>query len=176
MSGQLSQGSQTGSAKRSPASNPAFIAMIALPVFAVVASLGAAVAAYRQGDPELPPQYHWEGAQLDLDFAAAQRAFELNVRASLQVLRPSGVCRVVLKLDSAPPTALTLSLVHGSRPELDQRLRLLGRAGTYEAPCALPSAAHWHAELADDPVTWRVRQDLTGPLTDAGLSARAPQP
>ncbi len=158
--------------RRSLLRNPALAAMIGLPVFAVVASLGLTVAAYLQGDPELPQEYHWEGSQLDADFAAARRAAELNVSAVLQLPTASGTCRISLTLDAAPPAVLTLSLVHDSRPELDQRLRLVRRNGLYEARCRIPAAAGWRVELADEPSTWRVRQEFSGSLANVALSAR----
>lgn len=159
--------------RRSPLRNPAFVAMIGLPAFAIVASLGMTAAAYWRGDPELPQEYHWEGSQLDADFAAAHRAAALDVRASLRILTASGMCRLSLTtLDVVRPAVLRLDLVHATRPELDQHLRLARHAGVYEAACRIPAAAGWRVELADEPVTWRVRQEFSGSLTDIAVAAR----
>ncbi len=158
---------------RSPLRNPAFLAMIGLPAFAILASLGMTSVAYLRGDPELPQEYHWEGSQLDADFAAARRAAELDVRASLQFLPAAGMCRLALRLDAAPPAALTLALIHESRPELDQHVRLLEHAGFYEGPCRIASVGSWRVDLADEPLTWRVRQELVSLSPGFSLSARA---
>lgn len=159
-------------ARRSLLSNPAFVAMIGLPVFAIVASLGMTAAAYLRGDPELPQEFHWEGSQLDADFALARRARQLDVHARLQFVPASGTCRLSVRLGSELPGVLRLSLIHGSRPELDQYLRLLGHAGVYETPCRIPSAADWLVEVSDEPVTWRVRQRFSASLADVRLAAR----
>jgi hypothetical protein len=147
--------------------------MIALPVFAIAASLVMTVAAYLRGDPELPQEYHWEGAPLDQDFAAAHRAREIDVRASLQFLPAAGKCHVVLKLATAPPPVLTVALIHSSRPELDQHLRLSGHDGIYEGPCRALPASGWRIDISDERASWRVRGETRGSLAQVSLSARA---
>src|SRR6185312_4339465 len=94
--------------------NSALILTIALPLFAIGASVGIAVVAFTRGDPTLPDEYHWEGMSLDRDFADSRRAADLNVHATVQTLPATGTCRVTLQLDGALPPDLTLKLVHAT--------------------------------------------------------------
>jgi hypothetical protein len=150
--------------------NGGLLLTIGLPAFAIAFSLGATVVAFTRGDATLPEEYHWEGMQLDRDFADAQRASDLDVRATLQVA--GGVCRLTLQLDTPPPQTLQLSLVHATRPDLDREVRLSRVGQIYEGKCGPTMDGHWHVELADASREWTVRQDWTGALDGARLSAR----
>jgi hypothetical protein len=150
--------------------NGGLLLTIGLPTFAIAFSLGATVVAFTRGDTTLPDQYHWEGMQLDRDFADAQRASELDVRATLQAA--GGVCRLTLQLHAPLPEALQLSLVHATRPDLDRQVSLSRVGQVYEGKCGPAMAGHWHVELADAGHEWTVRQDWAGSLDGARLSAR----
>lgn len=152
--------------------NSGLLVTIGLPLFAILASTGAAVVAFTRGDPTLPDQYHWEGMSLDRDFAAAQHASDLNVHAMLRVSDSAGICRVILQLGAAPPPSLTLNLVHATRPDLDRPVRLSRVGSAYEGYCGAVPAGHWHLELSDATGSWRVRSDVTGTLDGTRLSAR----
>ncbi len=146
---------------------------IALPLFAIVASVGTAIIALSSGDPPLPDQYHWEGDKLDHDFAESRRAAELNVHAVLDLRPDNGVCHLTLTLDGTPPAAVDVTLIHVSRPALDRHLRFLRTAevSRYSAACtALPSTG-WHVELSDLANTWRFRTDAVGELRNIVLSS-----
>src|ERR1700740_1524060 len=95
--------------------NGGLVLTIGLPVLAIAFSVGASVVAFTRGDTTLPEQYHWEGMQLDRDFADAQRASELDVRARLQLRAAGSACRLTLQLDAPLPEALQLNLVHATR-------------------------------------------------------------
>jgi hypothetical protein len=155
--------------------NFAAILVVALPLFAVLASAGAAAVAMLRGDATLPDQYHWEGLKLERDFARSQRATDLHVSASLKVPAAKGSCRVMLHVDGSPPAALTLAFVHGSDPSLDRYLQLPLRDSAYEAPCEPLPAGRWHIELGDAAGTWSLRQEFTGALADLRVSADTPQ-
>jgi hypothetical protein len=146
--------------------NPAAVLMLALPLFAVVASVGTAFVALSQGDPPLPGQYHWEGDKLDHDFAQSQRAAELHLNATLD-LRPdrTGVCHLTLRLDGkSTPASLNLSLIHVSNPALDRSIRFVRTSdpSSYSAPCAPLAAARWHIELSNPERTWSFRSATSG--------------
>jgi hypothetical protein len=150
--------------------NGGLLLTIWLPIFAVTFSVGAAIVAFTRGDATLPDEYHWEGMQLDRDFAGAHRAAELDVRAML-ALR-DGVCRLTLQLEGPPPETVLLGLVHATRPDLDQHVRLSRVGQLYEGRCQPSVDGHWHMEIADLAGTWSVRRDWTGSLDGARLSAR----
>ena len=149
--------------------NGGLLLTIGLPLCAIVFSVGATVVAFTRGDTTLPDEYHWEGMQLDRDFADAQRASDLEVRATLQ--SAGGVCRVTLQLDAPLPETLQLNLVHATRPDLDQQVRLSRVGQVYEGQCGPAPEGHWHVELADSGREWLVREDVAGSLDGARLSA-----
>lgn len=153
--------------------NGGLLLTIALPLFAICASVGTAVVAFTRGDSTLPGEYHWEGMQLDHDFADASRASELNVRATLSVIQTSGLCRLSVQLEGAPAERLQLSLIHGTRPDLDRHVALSRTGSVYEGQCGALPSGHWHLELADAVGGWAVREDVFGSLDGKTISARA---
>ena len=147
--------------------NAAVILVIALPTFAVLASVGTAVIATTQGDPPLPGQYHWEGDKLDHDFADAHRAVALGLTAELDLQPSQGACHLSLQLAAAMPSEVMLDVIHASRPELDRQLRFSrdGSSDHYTSSCTALPYGHWHLELKSVDGDWSYRQDWTG---DAG--------
>ena len=152
------------------------ILIIALLLFAILASTGTAVIAMRSGDPELPGEYHWEGDRLDHDFAQSQRAQALNVRAHLRLEPVQGQCHAQVQVAGPLPSELVLRLIHGSRPDLDEVIRLQQGKDGYEGRCEARPAGPWHLELGAADGSWNFRQDVTGDLARIDLAARgAPQ-
>jgi hypothetical protein len=144
--------------------NPAAVLIIALPLFAVVASVGTAVLAVSRGDPQLPGQYHWEGDKLDRDFAQSRRAAQLHLNATVELQPRDGVCHLTLALDAnSLPAEVDLDLIHVSNPVLDRRIRFARKsnASSYEAPCAPLAPARWHLELSDPEHSWSFRSATT---------------
>jgi hypothetical protein len=156
---------------RSWFSNPALVLTIALPLFAVCASLGAVMLAYSNGDPALPEAYHWEGALLDRDFAATAKAAQIQVQATLHVVPQSRLCRVSLALRGPMPRALELNLTHGASSSLDQHVVLALRDGAYEGACIVPGASDWQLQLSDPANQWLVRSRYLGVLSEVPLNA-----
>ena len=152
--------------------NGGLLLIIGLPLFAIFASVGTTIVAFTRGDSTLPGEYHWEGMRLDRDFADAQRAFELDARATLHVTPSAGLCRVALQLNGPMPRTLRLNLIHSTRPDLDRKLRLDRAGAGYEGACGVLPRGHWHLELMDAADTWSVREDVSGTLDGAKLSAR----
>jgi hypothetical protein len=158
--------------------NPVLWIAVALPLVTVLASFATLGAALVHPDNELPEQYHWEGFRLDRDFARAQQAAALGVRASFEGLGTAGRCGVRLELRGTAPRSLSLRLTHATRPSLDQSLvfqRVSGEAGhaTFIGECQATLDGHWRAELSDAENGWSIRQNLRGSLADAVLSAGA---
>jgi hypothetical protein len=152
--------------------NAALLLTIGLPAFAIVASLWLVAIAFTSADAALPGEYHWEGMQLDRDFASSRVAATLDVQATLFLLDPAGECRLTLHIAGVPPKALELKLVHGSLPELDRDVRLLSDGGSgYEGNCGAVPAGLWHVELIDASGGWSIHQDVSGALDGARLSA-----
>ncbi|HVW71492.1 MAG TPA: FixH family protein [Steroidobacteraceae bacterium] len=152
--------------------NSGVLLAIGLPLFAICASVGVAIVAFTRGDPTLPDDYHWEGMQLDRDFADSRRAEQLDVRAGLRAVLATGSCEVSLHLKGPAPAALQLKLVHATRPDLDRAVKLVPDASGYSGYCGQIPQGHWHLELGDEAGSWRVRQDVTGPMDNVSIDAR----
>lgn len=158
-----------------PINAPLFLTF-GLLAFAVAASIGLVVIAFTDGDSTLPGDYHWEGEQLDRDFASARRAADLGVQARLWVAGLDGNCRLILHVSGPPPAAIELKLVHGTRVDLDRDVRLLPSGDqAYEGHCGTVPAGLWHVELADESGRWSIQEDVQGALNGAQLSAMPPQ-
>jgi len=150
---------------RRPA-NPVLWLVIALPLLAVVASLASLALAVTRGDPELPKDYHWEGAALDHDQQRLALAASEGITATISYQPDTQRCAIALH--GAAPAQLRLDLVHPTDPRADRRL-MLARAGaggdaTYEADCAGLPAAHWWLEVSDDAGRWMLRGRTAGQL------------
>jgi len=153
--------------------NPALIAVVALPAFAIVASLGTVAVAVMSGDRPLPEQYHWEGFKLDRDFERSAQASKRDVHGTLKVSGADSTCRLSLSLDGPLPPELELALIHGTLPALDQRVRLvLDDAAIYEARCEVRPDGSWRIELSDPDGIWSVRQHVNGSLAHVEIAAR----
>lgn len=142
--------------------NPVLWLVIALPLLAVAASLASLALAMSRGDQELPKDYHWEGAALELDQQRLSRAAEQALRATIGFDEARGLCTVTLQ--GASPAVLRLSLVHPVDPRADRRLELERAGMEYAARCAPLPAAHWWLELSDGEERWLLRGRAQGTL------------
>jgi hypothetical protein len=157
--------------------NPVLWITCALPLVTVLASFFTLGAAVRHPDNELPEQYHWEGFRLDRDFARADQAAALGVRAVFDGVGVSGECRARLELEGEPPDSISLTLTHATQPSLDQHItfRRMGRSGArYVAQCSAAPESHWRAELTAGETGWSIRQNIPGSLAHAVLEAARP--
>jgi hypothetical protein len=147
--------------KNRPA-NPVLWLVIALPLIAVVASLASLALAVTRGDPELPKDYHWEGAALDKDQQRLATAARQGIGATISY--ESNTQRCVVALHGVAPAQLRLDLVHPTDPRADRRLTLARMGERYEAECAGLAAAHWWLEVTDDSGRWMLRGRTVGQL------------
>lgn len=165
--------------------NPVLWLVIGLPLLAVAASLASLALAMSRGDPELPKDYHWEGAALDRDQERLSLAARQEIGATIAFDAASRLCTVTVF--GSAPASLRLSLAHPVDPHLDRRLELAraqrspagaGHAGAdYATPCAPLPAAHWWLELADDQGRWLLRGRAQGTLDPpTRLGAADPKP
>ncbi|MFO7276759.1 MAG: FixH family protein [Pseudomonadota bacterium] len=151
--------------------SPALIVAVAIPTVAVVASLATVALALAHGDRELPAEYHWEGFRLDRDFARFERAFELDVRGTLEI--DAGQCRLALEQRGSPSQSIELHLAHATLPKLDRRVTLQRVGSHYEAACDPVPAGSWWVEISDPEGEWAVRQHVWGSLAQADIAARS---
>jgi uncharacterized protein len=142
--------------------NPVLWLVITLPLLAVAASLASLALAVSRGDPELPKDYHWEGAGLERDDQRLALAAQLGIGATLGYDPATGRCTVTLR--GAAPEALRLALVHPGDPRADRRLTLARAGDSYRGDCAALPPAHWWLELSDDQERWLLRGRTRGGL------------
>lgn len=157
------------------AKNPVLFLTWALPLTAVVASVLTLVITLAHPDGELPEQYHWEGLQLDRDFARAERAADLHVNAVVSGFRADGLCSVKLRLHGDPPKSLVLLVAHATLPQLDQRVQLervsAGTESVYVGECRRAEDSHWRLELMDEGKDWAFRESVRSSLDGVTLDA-----
>lgn len=152
--------------------SPALVLTIGIPAVAIVASFITLALSLGTSRDELPEQFHWEGHKLDRDFSLANRAAELDVRATFAVLAAEGRCRVSLDLAGAAPRAVVVMLTHPTSPDLDRTLQLPRVADGYEGACAPVPPAHWRVALGDVDHTWEIRWRSRGTLEQVTMAAR----
>jgi uncharacterized protein len=140
----------------------------------VIAGFVTLAIAVRSADRPLPATYHWEGENLDRDFARARHAAQLGVEVRLSV-DPAGTCLASLRSAPGDPASLTLLLTNGSDPGLD-RVILLRRTspGEYGAACAPIPDGRWRVSLADPDGNWIIRTQVVGTPGSLELRARNP--
>jgi hypothetical protein len=163
--------------------NPVLILTWGLPLLAVVASFLTLGIVLTHPDGELPEQYHWEGFQLDRDFARGKRAADLHVDARLAGLEKGGLCELALDMDGTAAATLVLRVTHGTRPALDQqltfhRVQLESQGGrtsaVYASDCRAAPSGHWRLELSDAANGWALRSSVHGSLGAITLAASSP--
>lgn len=142
---------------------------------AVIGGLATLAIATHRADRQLPPDYHWEGQNLDRDFERARYAARLGIEVTLLADAEVGTCLARLRSAPGDPATLTLMLTNGSDPGLD-RVVLLRRTskGEYGASCPAIPGGRWRVSLEDAEKTWILRTRLAGTLTSLELLARDP--
>ncbi|HET9863054.1 MAG TPA: FixH family protein [Steroidobacteraceae bacterium] len=154
-------------------SNPVFWLMWLLPTAAVVAGLATLFIALRSADRALPASYHWEGEQLDRDFARARNAAAHGVAVSFAIQADAGQCYAVLHHAPDDPGSLTLLFANSADAGLDRVIRLQRTsAGHYAGECAAPPAGRWRVSL--DGGQWAIRTQVSGAIAAFELRARDP--
>jgi hypothetical protein len=141
--------------------NAALWLAIGIPVLTIIASVVTLYVAAIRAEPELPPNYHWEGSALDADIARSERAAALGVTVLLRLGDDGRIEADLRTHDPADqPAQLSLLLTHATLPAQDRRLTLQRDAdGVYRARTAAIPRAHWLLELGVAG-RWRVRGNL----------------
>ena len=155
--------------------NPVLYAVVGIPLATVVAGFATLYLAFTSNGHELPAEYAWEGAALEVDLERAQAARDQQIHVRLDFSAGGQIEARVSGLDSAAaPPNLRLAMTHATLPELDQTriLRLIDPAiGRYEAEgTPLPEGAWW-LEVAHDS-EWRLRGKVVALDTSVDLGAR----
>ena len=141
----------------------------------VIAGLATLAIAMRQADRELPAAYHWEGDNLDRDFARARVAAEHGIEVTFVADAASGECSATLRNAPAEPEALSLLFANGADAGLDVVMRLShAGAGQYRGSCAPLPEGRWRVSLEDSAGQWAIRTQVVGDMRRLELRARNP--
>ncbi|MFO1427794.1 MAG: FixH family protein [Steroidobacteraceae bacterium] len=140
---------------------------IGVPTLTVCASALTLYLAVSRSEPELPPQYHWEGAALDQDIARADAARRLGAQVHVDFTTPGTVqaqLRFAPGSTAARPAELQLRLTHATLPALDRSVRLVldPASGSYAARLDALPTGHWLVQL-DGGTDWRLRGEFDSP-------------
>jgi hypothetical protein len=142
----------------------------------VIAGLATLAIAIRGADRELPASYHWEGENLDRDFALQRNAAALGIQVGLAVDAARGQCSARVRSAPNDPAALNLLFVNANDVGLDQAVRLTRTApGTYRGACLAPPEGRWRVSLEDDAAQWAIRTQFVGRIDGLVLSAHDPE-
>ncbi|HPU50350.1 MAG TPA: FixH family protein [Burkholderiaceae bacterium] len=108
--------------------------------------------------------YYREGKAINQQLARDTRAAALGLGATLS-RSPDGTARIELSAlpGTALPPALTLRVVHATRAELDQLIRLNAAGdGRYTASVGqLPREGRWNLMIEEPANTWRLTATVT---------------
>jgi hypothetical protein len=133
--------------------------LIFFPMSAVVAGLFTLYLAIVSNDGLVADDYYKKGLAINVDLHKDQRAIELGLETDI-VFGNYDVARVTVsssKVDTLPPLALRLVLVHPTRAHFDQSLELKHQAdGIYSAAMERPEKGYWHLRLEDLGGDWRL--------------------
>ena len=124
------------------------------PALVLVAGAFTAWIAVAARDPLVAEDYYKQGLAINRDLARERRAEEQGLSARLELR--GDTLRVQLS-GAVAPEVIFLFLAHGTRPELDQRLRLVhAGGGSYELAVAALEPARWRYVLSDARDDWRL--------------------
>ena len=141
----------------------------------VIAGLLTLGIALREADRELPTSYHWEGENLERDFALLRRAASHGTELTLAVDAAQGQCSATLEAAPNDPAALNLLFVNANDVNLDQAVRLMKAApGVYRGACRAPPEGRWRVAVEDDAASWALRAQFTGGIDGQVVRARDP--
>jgi hypothetical protein len=121
---------------------------------AAVLAAGAATIwiAVASADGLVADDYYKQGLAINKVLAREDEAKRLGITAQVELAKDM----IKVRLNGQSPEALFVRLVHATRVDQDQRLRLR-RAGTglYEAELGMLASGRWHIIVEDPRATWR---------------------
>jgi hypothetical protein len=141
----------------------------------VLAGFTTLAVAIRSADRALPVAYHWEGAQLDADFARARHAADVGIVVKLELLA-GGACRAFLEGAPSVPPAIRAQFTNGTDPALDRVARLAHTEhNEFRGDCGALATGRWHIAIEDDARQWSLRARIVAPRTQIELRGRRPE-
>ena len=137
--------------------------LIAIPATAVVMGIVMLTLAIQSYSGLVVDDYYKKGKQINRVIARDRLAWELGLKAAMRLENGVVEIRFDPSVSHVPDDRIELSLVHATRPGLDQRL-LLERGDTrlYRAPLELSGEGRWNVYLQT--ADWRI----TGSVLSGG--------
>ena len=131
--------------------------LMAGPAAVVVAGVFTTVLAVRSSDGVVADDYYQPGLAINRTIEKGARARLLGVDARMTIDSARNAVVVTLATHAPPPPQLRLSLIHPTRPGVDQVVTLVrGRDRQYVGHADTSRVASWLVALEDDGGTWRV--------------------
>jgi len=153
--------------------------LLAAPMAAIAAGVITWWLAATANNSLVVDDYYRQGKAINQTLARDDQARRLGLSAELLTdpLRNELTLRLTAGASDAPlPDALRLRLVHATRAELDQQIRLRrGDDGRWHAAFAVPAPTRWQVHIEDEGGAWRlVRQvDSFAQIIAFGLASDA---
>ena len=127
------------------------------PAAVVVAGVFTAILAVRSSDGVVADDYYKQGLAINRTLEKGARARLLGVDAEMTIDASRSQASVALKSRAPPPKQLHLSLIHPTRPGVDQAVTLVRAGdGRYVGHADASQASSWLIAVEDDAGTWRV--------------------
>jgi hypothetical protein len=127
------------------------------PATVVVAGLFTTVLAVRSADGVVADDYYKQGLAINRTIEKGARARLLGVAAELAFDPVRGDAIARLSSHAPLPPRLRLTLIHPTRPGVDQAVTLVRAGdGRYLGHADVSHAASWLLAVEDDAGTWRV--------------------
>ena len=132
--------------------------LISLPLSVVIASIITINLAIKTSDGLVSDDYYKEGLAIHMDADSTARARELGIAGKAAYDAETRALTVVL--DKPLPQgehALTLAVIHPTRPDQDQIIQVTAVDGTrYAGRLNTLGPANWKLELRPEDSSWRV--------------------
>ena len=131
--------------------------LMAGPATVVVAGIATAVLAVRSSDGVVADDYYKQGLAINRVLERGARARLLGLAATAGFDHVANRVDVVVTSHAPPLPRLRLTLVHPTRPGVDQAIVLTHAGdGRYTGRIDTSRSANWNLTLEDEQATWRL--------------------
>ena len=146
--------------------------LMAGPAIVVVAGIATAVLAFRSADGVVADDYYKQGLAINRVLERESRARLLGITADVAFNAAHNEVSVAVVSHAPSPPRLRLTLVHPTRPGIDQTILVTRVAdGRYVGRVDPSRAANWNLALEDEQSTWRVYGRWHAERSTAALNA-----
>lgn len=133
--------------------------LIFLPLSAVVAGITTIFIAQNNAVALVSDNYYKDGLAINQNKLLEKNAIELGITADLLVTNGSSICTIQLTGKHNNPSEITLTLLHPTLANLDQKIQLPKISNNvYQLDCTLPIKGKWYISITNPTRTWKIKQ------------------